>query len=231
VPPERLVPALKNIILSLERMANQIDELLDVARARLGQPLGLERAPTDLVALTRQSLTLHQATTDRHRLRLDAAVPELVGEWDSVRIERVLGNLLSNAVKYSPHGGDVVVTVTHERGDRSRGDCGQSDEVGAGSTADQTAWAVLSVRDEGIGIPAADMARIFERFERGTNVTGRIEGTGIGLAAARQVVAQHGGSITVESAEGAGTTVTVRLPLATPPEASPSSTSDRSAAA
>jgi signal transduction histidine kinase len=76
---------------------------------------------------------------------------------------------------------------------------------------------VLVVRDQGLGIPAADLPRIFTRFERAGNVVGQIPGTGIGLAAVRQVVEQHGGRITVESQEGVGTTCTVRLPLAPDP--------------
>ena len=68
--------------------------------------------------------------------------------------------------------------------------------------------------DHGLGVPAADLPRIFERFRRAGNVAGRIGGTGIGLASARQIVEQHGGALTAESVEGAGSTFTVRLPLA-----------------
>jgi signal transduction histidine kinase len=73
---------------------------------------------------------------------------------------------------------------------------------------------VLVVRDEGIGIPAADLAHIFDRFARASNVAGHVQGTGIGLASARGIVEQHGGIIAVESTEGVGSTFTVRLPLA-----------------
>jgi signal transduction histidine kinase len=119
---------------------------------------------------------------------------------DAVLPELVLGNLLSNAIKYSPAGGDVVVTLDRE---------GEA--------------AVLSVRDEGIGIPAADVPRLFERFQRAGNVSD-IAGTGLGLATARQIVEQHGGTIGVSSIHGAGTTVTVRLPLpAATPAYDPSS--------
>jgi len=106
-------------------------------------------------------------------------------------VERVLGNLVSNALAYSPRGGAVTVTVDRER-----------DE-----------WAILQVSDHGLGIPATDLPHIFERFHRGGNVAGRIAGSGIGLAAVRQIVEQHGGTITVESREGKGSTFTVRLPL------------------
>jgi signal transduction histidine kinase len=74
-------------------------------------------------------------------------------------------------------------------------------------------WAVLSVTDQGIGIPVADLPHVFERYRRGGNVTGQIAGSGIGLSAAQQLVAQHGGTIAVQSVEGEGTTVTVWLPI------------------
>ncbi|MGI8549907.1 MAG: ATP-binding protein [Dehalococcoidia bacterium] len=76
--------------------------------------------------------------------------------------------------------------------------------------------AVLSVQDQGVGIPAAELPSIFQRFHRASNVVGRIEGKGIGLAGAKPIVEQHGGTIVAESQEGAGTTITVRLPLSPP---------------
>jgi signal transduction histidine kinase len=102
---------------------------------------------------------------------------------------------VENAIKYSPAGGDVVVRVSRV-------------EDGDGS------WAALDVADQGIGIPEADLGRVFERFHRGSNVVGRVLGTGIGLAGVRDIVEQQGGSAEVESQEGTGTTVSVRLPLA-----------------
>ena len=191
---ERIAEGLTSIEASTTKMTAIIGELLDVVRLQTGQPLDLHREPTDLVALVQRAVAEHQQTTNRHRIQVEAAVPELTGEWDPIRLERVLGNLLSNAIKYSPAGGPITVTVTPEE-----------DETGA--------WVRLSVRDRGLGIPAADLPHIFERFRRGANVVGRIEGTGIGLAGAHQIVEQHGGTITAESQEGVGTTFTVRLPL------------------
>ncbi|HKC72796.1 MAG TPA: sensor histidine kinase, partial [Chloroflexota bacterium] len=108
---------------------------------------------------------------------------------------RVVGNLLSNALKYSPAESAIWVRLSQEDG-------------AAGPEA------VLVVRDEGIGIPAADLAHIFDRFARAGNVVGHFQGTGIGLASARGIVEQHGGTIAVGSTEGVGSTFTVRLPLA-----------------
>jgi signal transduction histidine kinase len=119
-------------------------------------------------------------------------------------LERVLGNLLSNAIKYSPDGGEIAVTVEVE-GRKGGGTEGGGDGEGE--------WAVLTVRDEGVGIPAGEVPKLFERFFRASNVAGRIAGTGVGLAGARQIVAQHGGTIAVASEEGRGSAFTVRLPL------------------
>src|SRR5207237_8941238 len=180
---------------TIMRMTRLIDSLLDMTRTQMGQPLPLDRRPVDLVALARRVVVEQQQSTERHQLCLDVAVPELVGMWDAARLERLLENLLNNAVKYSPEGGDVTLTV------RPEAEAGEP-------------WAVLVVQDRGMGIPAADLPHIFERFQRSRNVKGQIAGTGIGLVAVRQFVEQHGGRVTVDSHEGRGTTVTVRLPLA-----------------
>jgi signal transduction histidine kinase len=80
------------------------------------------------------------------------------------------------------------------------------------ASADE-AWAHIDVVDQGLGIPPADLPHVFERFHRGANVVGRILSTGIGLAGVDHIVAQHGGTVTVESREGVGSVFSVRLPL------------------
>ncbi|MBK9711024.1 MAG: GAF domain-containing protein [Kouleothrix sp.] len=176
------------------KMNRLIGELLDLARLQVAQALDLDRQPIDLVALARRVAAERQQSTSLHAILVEAAAPELICHVDGVRLERLLDNLLSNAIKYSPGGGEVVVAVARER--------------------DGGDWAVLTVRDRGMGIPADDLPRIFDRFHRGGNVAGKIGGTGIGLASARQIVVQHGGTISVASVEGQGSTFTVRLPLA-----------------
>lgn len=185
----------------LQRMARQlslldqlIDELLDVARVRGGQSLELERMPTDLVALVRSLVEEHARNAPHHQFEV-TALEVLEGWWDSRRLARVINNLLSNAIKYSPEGGRVFLKIEQ-----------RLDPVGP--------VAILEVADEGIGVPQADQARIFEWYARGANVAhGLIRGLGIGLAGARQIVRQHGGSISVESAVGKGSTFLVRLPI------------------
>lgn len=178
------------------RMSVMIDELRDMARIQSGRSLELEYQPTDLVALARREVGLWQQMTAHHRITVDTDLTELVGEWDERRLERVLSNLLDNAIKYSPEGGDIVVTVRRIPPDGSA-----------------CSWAELTVTDQGLGIPADDLPHIFDRFHRARNVVGRVAGTGLGLVAAKQIVEQHGGQITVTSREAQGTTVTVRLPI------------------
>ncbi len=175
------------------KMANLISEMLDMARLRMGHTLDLHRRPTDLVPLIHQLAAEHRQTTERHRVLVETPVAELVGWWDGVRLERALSNLVSNAIKYSPDGGDVTIQVS-------------------GAENEGRVSAVIAVRDQGLGIPAEDLPRIFEPFMRARNVAGR-PGTGIGLAGARTIIERHGGAITVQSHEGAGSVFTVRLPL------------------
>lgn len=194
LPPERITEGLELIQQSARRMSAQIDELLDVARLRAGQPLDLNCRPIDLATLVQQAVMLCQQTTDRHQIQI-GTLTGMVCWCDPLRIERALSNLLSNAVKYSPRGGSVFVRLSREE-----------DAVGA--------WAVLVVEDQGIGVPSADLPHIFESFHRAGNVSRTIRGSGLGLVSARQIVEQHGGAIGVVSVEGQGSTFTIRLPLA-----------------
>jgi len=124
----------------------------------------------------------------------------MVVNADAGQLARVMTNLLSNAVKFTPAGGQVRVTA----------------EAAAG-------WAVVRVTDTGIGIPNADQKDLFTRFFRASNATKQaIPGTGLGLAITQTIIAGHGGDLELQSQEGKGTTVTVRLPLADPvPPAGP----------
>lgn len=190
---------LQRIDVATTRVTQLVDQMLNVAQLQMGQPLQLHRQAIDLVALTRDVTSGFPEAHPSHPVRIESCEPHLVGQWDAGRLERVLNNLLGNAVKYSPDGGEILVEMDRE-------------------IHDGAAWAVMRVRDTGLGIPADEIPRVFERFYRGRNVAGKIHGTGIGLAGVRQIVGQHGGQISVESVEGAGTTMTVWLPLETAPE-------------
>jgi signal transduction histidine kinase len=176
-----------------DTMVRLINELVDIMRLETTGGLDLQRRPTDLVALVRDGIAAQQ-NVGAPPIALEARVPELVAEVDAARLTRVVGNLLSNAIKYSPDGGAITVRVARE--DRLAGP-----------------EAVIAVVDHGVGIPESDLPRIFDRLVRAGNVTGRIHGTGIGLASVRGIVEQHGGSVSAESQEGQGSTFTCRLPL------------------
>jgi signal transduction histidine kinase len=175
------------------RMARLIDSLADISRARLGAAFELESSHVDLVTLV-ETVVTRFAEQGTHRVNFITEVPTLPITLDALRFERVVDNLVSNAIKYSSSGGEINVRVARE-------------EAGTEPSA------IVEVEDHGIGIGAADQARIFERFHRAAGVRGHIPGSGVGLASVMQIIRQLGGTIKVRSHEGEGSTFTVRLPL------------------
>ncbi|GAC1394771.1 MAG: hypothetical protein NVSMB38_29790 [Ktedonobacteraceae bacterium] len=190
----RLQQGLETIETAVKKMKTMIDDLLDLAQLQAGQKLVFDSSEEDFVRLVQQVVQQQQAATTRHQLTFNTLVPELLVSIDAVRLERVVGNLLNNAIKYSPVGGEVTISLSQE-------------------CMDTFSWAVLVLKDQGIGIPASDLPHIFEPFHRADNSKGRIQGTGIGLTSAAQIIEQHAGTITVESEEGVGTTFTIRIPM------------------
>lgn len=185
---------------SITRVTYLIDDLVATASRPTGQRIEPRRQLNDLVALIRQAAAERRPVCCRHRIRVEADAEDLVGFWPTSHLMRVIDNLLQNAVKYSPDGGDIVLRVDRE-------------------TDAEGVWAILAVRDQGMGIPRADLPHIFELYHRASNVDQRIEGTGIGLALVKQVVEQSGGKVIVTSEEGQGSTFTVRLPIIDEPMA------------
>jgi len=172
------------------RLTHLIDNLLNSARlVDGGAELYFDPGEMDLMALLREVCQLHREMVPGAQIveRFDTAPVPMVG--DAKLLLQVFSNLLSNAVKYSPSGGVV--------------------EVDAGIVADE---AVVAIADRGIGIPAGDLDRLFERYHRGSNVSG-IVGTGVGLYLVKMAVDLHKGGIKVESREGSGSRFIVRLPV------------------
>lgn len=199
LPPERLLGSLDAISGTAKRMATLINELLDAVHLQAGLQIELRRRPTDLANLAQQVVANHQQATDKHSLRLVGIESGPIGRWDPDRLERVFDNIVSNAIKYSPNGGEILVQVGRDKG-----------------------WGVLSVQDPGVGIPTADLPHIFERYRRARNVSAKFAGTGLGLAGAKDLIDLHGGTISVTSVEGGGSTFVVRLPLTSPRRRKPS---------
>ncbi len=172
------------------RLTHLIDNLLSSGRLiDGGAELYFEPAALDLAALLREVCQLHREMVPAAEIveRLDGAPFPVVG--DAKLLFQLFGNLISNAVKYSPNGAAIAVE--------------------AASTAEEV---TVSVIDHGIGIPSADLGRLFERYYRGANVSG-IVGTGVGLYLVKTAVDLHKGRIEVASEEGSGSRFTVFLPL------------------
>ncbi len=195
LPPAEIGERAGKIRAAVLRLTHLIDNLLNSARLfDGGATLYFHPAEMDMAALLREVCQLHREMVPGAEIaeRLSGAAMPMIG--DAKLLYQLFSNLLSNAVKYSPGGGAI--------------------EVEAEVRADEI---VVVVADRGIGIPANDMERLFERYHRGGNVSG-IVGTGVGLYLVKMVADLHRGRVEVTSAEGAGSRFTVHLPV-TPAEA------------
>ena len=166
-----------------------IDDMLDVSQIQHGK-MSIRRGPCDLAAMLRRVVAEVQGQRSDVPIMLKADGVDAVGEWDEFRLEQVVVNLLTNALRYGA-GKPVRVEL----------------EQLPGATA-------IRVTDQGVGIAPDDRARVFEQFVRvGDRM--RTPGLGLGLYITKQLVEAHGGTISVESTLGEGSTFTVALPIAT----------------
>ena len=185
---DRMLGYVGRIEESARQMTALLDDLLaDAEPDDAREPL--ETEPTDLVAIIRRIASHHEALDGSCEIVLSLPEPPVVRQVNAAKVERALHNLVSNAIKYSPSGGRVTIGLV-------------ADDEGT----------TISVSDAGIGIPQADLPRIFDRFHRGSNVVGQIGGIGLGLTSVLRAVEAHGGRIEVSSREGEGTTFTIHLP-------------------
>ena len=142
-----------------------------------------------MAALLHEVCQVHREMTPGAQITERLAQTPMPMAGDAKLLFQVFSNVLSNAIKYSPHGGAITVAA----------------EVAAGEVR-------VRISDRGIGIPAADLVHLFERYHRGSNVSG-IVGTGVGLYLVKMAVELHGGRVEVDSKEGDGARFTIRLPL------------------
>lgn len=192
---QRQVEALGTVERNAVRLRGMIEDLLVLNKIEASgvQPSLATVSVASLVAATVEVLG-PQAAVAEVSLQTAPVDPNLMVSVEPRHLERALLNLGSNAVKFTPAGGRVELTAVRD-----------GDDV------------VVTVADSGIGIPAADLDQLFGRFFRASNATAAaIPGTGLGLAIVRQIVEGHDGQLTLESTEGEGTTVRIRLPLVTP---------------
>jgi PAS domain S-box-containing protein len=181
---------LETIDRNAQRLQRVVGDLLFVAQVEAGK-LSLEDGAVDLNAIVDEAVHAAEPSARAKSIALTVELgelPEIRG--DRARLAQVLDNFVSNAIKFTPMGGSVTVQT-----------CIWPGEI------------EIVVSDTGMGIPANELPRLFERFFRAERATaGAIPGTGLGLAIAKAIVTGHGGRIRVESEEGAGTTFRIVLP-------------------
>lgn len=183
-----------------ERLTQIVEGLLLMSRLEAGESQ-MSKDPVDFTALV--SSTTEQMTPladDKPVSLVCEAGRSVMVEANEVRLKQVVVNLLDNAIKYTPEGGKIIVHVTAE-----------------------PSWAVLEVRDNGIGISPEALPHVFERFFRSEQIQARkARGTGLGLSMVHSIVESHGGKVEVESRENHGAIFRVRLPCLGPPPDRPS---------
>jgi len=198
LPDAKRAEFLRRINSGSKFMLQLIDDLLDVTKIEAGR-LDLELKDGDLCALIEENLALNRMLANNKRIQLDfrpeSGLPSL--RFDHRKIEQVLNNLVSNALKFSAPGTTVKVRAARVAGD-----------------------VVVSVRDQGQGIPAAELDKLFTPFGK-TSVRGTAgeKSTGLGLAICRRIVEGHGGRIWAESKPGKGSVFSFSLPVVAPAKA------------
>jgi signal transduction histidine kinase len=188
--PDKSERTLALVARQIGRLDRMVGDLLDSTKIESGR-LELRPAVLDVRPIAGQVVELYQPLSPSHEIVFVESTEAVIANCDATRIEQVVTNLVSNAVKYSPDGGRVTVSAFAEHSE-----------------------AIVSVTDEGMGIPAEEHERIFEPFRRTRRSRELVPGVGLGLSVVRKIVAAHGGTLELESQVGVGSTFRVRLPLA-----------------
>ncbi len=186
VQQERLVMARRNG----QRLLRLVNSLLEFSRIESGRAM-LSPQPVELGAVTAQVASSFAGLCERAGIDLVLDCPSVTADVDTDMWETIVLNLLSNAIKFT-YDGSITVRVEAMTSGRAR----------------------MRVIDTGTGIESQDLERLFERFYRASNARGRsVEGSGIGLSLVRSLVELHGGTVSIDSEPGRGTTVTIELPV------------------
>jgi signal transduction histidine kinase len=186
--PVVLRGALADCVEESDRIIEMLNTLMDISEAETGT-MALRRERTELRELVAQTIDLYEDVAEEAGVTIQTAVPEgLAVDADRNRLRQVLANIVDNAVKYTPSGGRVEISAGQEKG-----------------------MAYIRVADTGVGIPPADLPRVWERLYRGDK-SRSTRGLGLGLSLVKAIVEAHGGRVGIQSSP-TGTTVEVSLPL------------------
>ncbi|HLH73492.1 MAG TPA: ATP-binding protein, partial [Chloroflexota bacterium] len=202
---ERQTRFIRGINDASDRLTRLIDNLLTGSRFESGR-FKLSLQNVDLAEIVRKVVANSRTGTNGHLLHANLPSEPMMLRVDRDQIEHVLVNLVANAIKYSPEGGEITLGLRYECGPLAPADLSREDPA-------NQRWAVLTVRDQGIGIPSHQIRFIFDKFYRGDSpAVRRVPGTGLGLYICKSIVEAHGGYIWVESQLGRGSTFYVALP-------------------
>jgi signal transduction histidine kinase len=193
LPPDRARRCLVYLHTEACTLGRIVGELLDLSRIEAGRPLELRPEPVDLADLIERNIELFAAEHREHRFRWAPSEPAVALRADPDALDRMIKNLLSNAVKYSPRGGQVCVSAC--------------------PAADQPGMIELAVEDDGVGIPADQLPRIFDKYVRVPHPeTTAARGLGLGLSLVKALAEAHGGRVEVDSLPGKGSRFRLLLP-------------------
>ncbi len=197
----------------IRHLRRLVDDLLDASRIKHGKlSISLDHASLNEIVYDAVSAVKHHIDSRGHALSLVGLDAPINVRADHIRLSQMLGNLLSNAAKYTPHGGKIGIEILC----LPRPDAQRDDEASA-STDTLDGEVIIAIRDNGIGISAELLPRVFELFTQNASDSARSQGgLGIGLSVVKRMVELHRGTVDITSdGLGHGTLVTLRLPILT----------------
>jgi two-component system cell cycle sensor histidine kinase PleC len=207
---------LRDILLSGENLLGLINDILDLSRIESGS-MDLDEREFSLRELIRSACGIFGEKLSSHSMTLECHVEDGLDlvVADQRKLKQVIVNLLSNAIKFSPDEGVISVLARRVHGSRpATGGDKAGHEISSGGHAPEADFVEVSVSDTGIGIAKEDISKLFQPFRQlESPYQKRYGGTGLGLFLTKRLVELHGGRISVDSGESAGTRVTVSIPV------------------
>jgi signal transduction histidine kinase len=202
--PEAVQRRTQIIISQARRLERIINDLHDASRLSTGQ-FTLDRSTCDVAALAREVVEQLSPLASYHKFLVEAPTVAITGKWDAGRLQQVLGNLLDNAIKYSDEGTTITVHISiYEQQSEPKQEQGQGTKK----------VAHVSVHNQGVSIPPAEIGQLFRPYGRLQSSAGH-QGSGLGLYITKCIIEAHGGTLQLESPtpETSGTTFSFDLPM------------------